>query len=104
MALSIVPMSKVVVNIEEVANTTAGTIPLALAHAAQDGRLVPGSRVNKIKQRADHHKPAWNWTLYRHAVIVEFLEAIRPWLGERRGAKADEAIAFIQSKEATCPV
>jgi 3-oxoacyl-[acyl-carrier-protein] synthase-3 len=40
-----VPMSKVVVNIESVANTTAGTIPLALAHAAADGRLKPGSRV-----------------------------------------------------------
>ncbi len=40
-----VPMDKVVVNIERVANTTAGTIPLALADAFADGRLKNGSRV-----------------------------------------------------------
>jgi 3-oxoacyl-[acyl-carrier-protein] synthase-3 len=39
------PMSKVVVNIERVANTTAGTIPLALADAFADGRLKDGTRV-----------------------------------------------------------
>ncbi|MBA2480390.1 MAG: ketoacyl-ACP synthase III [Planctomycetes bacterium] len=37
--------SKVVLNIDRMANTTAATIPLALADAAADGRLVPGSRV-----------------------------------------------------------
>jgi len=40
-----VPMGRVVVNIDTVANTTAGTIPLALADAQRDGRLRPGSRV-----------------------------------------------------------
>jgi 3-oxoacyl-[acyl-carrier-protein] synthase-3 len=39
------PMERVVVNIERVGNTTAGTIPLALADAAADGRLKTGSRV-----------------------------------------------------------
>jgi 3-oxoacyl-[acyl-carrier-protein] synthase-3 len=39
------PMSKVVVNIDRVANTTAATIPLALADAVADGRLQPGTRV-----------------------------------------------------------
>ncbi len=39
------PMERVVVNIERVGNTTAGTIPLALAEATADGRLVDGSRV-----------------------------------------------------------
>jgi 3-oxoacyl-[acyl-carrier-protein] synthase III len=39
------PMDKVVVNIERVANTTAGTIPLALADAYLDGRLKPGTRM-----------------------------------------------------------
>jgi 3-oxoacyl-[acyl-carrier-protein] synthase III len=38
-------MDKVVVNIDRVANTTAGTIPLALADAFADGRLKKGSRV-----------------------------------------------------------
>jgi 3-oxoacyl-[acyl-carrier-protein] synthase-3 len=35
----------VVVNIDRVGNTTAATIPLALAQAEADGRLVAGSRV-----------------------------------------------------------
>jgi 3-oxoacyl-[acyl-carrier-protein] synthase-3 len=39
------PMSRVVVNIDRVANTTAGTIPLALADAEESGRLQPGTRV-----------------------------------------------------------
>jgi 3-oxoacyl-[acyl-carrier-protein] synthase-3 len=38
-------MDKVVVNIDRVANTTAGTIPLALADAERDGRLKTGTRV-----------------------------------------------------------
>jgi 3-oxoacyl-[acyl-carrier-protein] synthase-3 len=40
-----VPPEKVVLNIERVANTTAGTIPIALAEAFADGRLQPGTRV-----------------------------------------------------------
>ncbi len=40
-----VPMSKVVVNLDRLGNTTAATIPLALADAESDGRLKPGSRV-----------------------------------------------------------
>ena len=40
-----VPMSKVVVNLDRLGNTTGATIPLALADAEADGRLVPGSRV-----------------------------------------------------------
>lgn len=40
-----VPMAKVVVNLDRYGNTTAATIPLALADAQADGRLVPGSRV-----------------------------------------------------------
>ncbi len=40
-----IPLERVVINIELVANTTAGTIPLALDEAFNDGRLKPGSRV-----------------------------------------------------------
>jgi 3-oxoacyl-[acyl-carrier-protein] synthase-3 len=39
------PMERVVVNIDRVANTTAGTIPLALQAAESDGRLKAGTRV-----------------------------------------------------------
>jgi 3-oxoacyl-[acyl-carrier-protein] synthase-3 len=38
------PMSRVVMNIETRANTTGGTIPLALADAVEDGRLTTGTR------------------------------------------------------------
>ena len=36
---------KVVINIEKYGNTTAGTIPLALADAVADGRLKRGNLV-----------------------------------------------------------
>lgn len=39
------PMERVVVNIDRLGNTTAGTVPLALADAEDSGRLVAGSRV-----------------------------------------------------------
>jgi 3-oxoacyl-[acyl-carrier-protein] synthase III len=40
-----IPIERVVINIEYLANTTAATIPLALNDAYLDGRLVDGSRV-----------------------------------------------------------
>ncbi len=40
-----IPLDKVVINIERMANTTAGTIPIALADAFASGRLANGSRI-----------------------------------------------------------
>ena len=40
-----VPSEKVVVNVDRYGNTSSGSIPLALADAAEDGRLVPGKLV-----------------------------------------------------------
>jgi 3-oxoacyl-[acyl-carrier-protein] synthase-3 len=40
-----VPSEKVVVNVERYGNTSSGSIPLALADAAADGRLKPGALV-----------------------------------------------------------
>src|SRR5207244_3976018 len=39
------PQEKVVVNVEKYGNTSSGSIPLALADAADDGRLQPGKLV-----------------------------------------------------------
>jgi 3-oxoacyl-[acyl-carrier-protein] synthase III len=39
------PREKVVVNVDRYGNTSSGSIPLALADAADDGRLKPGARV-----------------------------------------------------------
>ncbi len=40
-----VPAEKVVVNVDRYGNTSSGSIPLALADAARDGRLKPGKLV-----------------------------------------------------------
>jgi 3-oxoacyl-[acyl-carrier-protein] synthase-3 len=39
------PMDRMVVNIDRVANTSAGTVPLALAEAVESGRIRPGDLV-----------------------------------------------------------
>jgi 3-oxoacyl-[acyl-carrier-protein] synthase-3 len=40
-----VPSEKVVINVDRFGNTSSGSIPLALADAAEDGRLEPGKLV-----------------------------------------------------------
>ena len=40
-----IPQEKTVVNVEKYGNTSSGSIPLALADAADDGRLEPGKLV-----------------------------------------------------------
>src|SRR5205085_10687389 len=40
-----VPQEKIVVNVDRYGNTSSGSIPLALADAADDGRLKPGKLV-----------------------------------------------------------
>jgi 3-oxoacyl-[acyl-carrier-protein] synthase-3 len=40
-----VPSEKVVINVDRYGNTSSGSIPLALADAAEDGRLEPGKLV-----------------------------------------------------------
>jgi 3-oxoacyl-[acyl-carrier-protein] synthase-3 len=40
-----IPRERMVVNVDRYGNTSSGSIPLALADAAADGRLRPGSRV-----------------------------------------------------------
>jgi 3-oxoacyl-[acyl-carrier-protein] synthase-3 len=40
-----VPEGKIVVNVDRYGNTSSGSIPLALADAAEDGRLKPGTLV-----------------------------------------------------------
>jgi 3-oxoacyl-[acyl-carrier-protein] synthase-3 len=40
-----IPEEKVIVNVERYGNTSSGSIPLALADAADDGRLEPGKLV-----------------------------------------------------------
>lgn len=41
------------------------------------------------------NKPIWHWRIDKQADVEEFLLLMRPHLGARRGAKADEALAVI---------
>ncbi len=40
-----IPEEKIVVNVDRYGNTSSGSIPLALAEAADDGRIEPGKLV-----------------------------------------------------------
>ncbi|WP_399882035.1 beta-ketoacyl-ACP synthase III [Streptomyces sp. BBFR51] len=40
-----IPAKRAVINVDRVGNTSAASIPLALAHAAEQGRFAPGDRV-----------------------------------------------------------
>lgn len=47
--------------------------------------------VRTVAQRAENHKQAYRWSI-GSAEAVAFLEAIMPWLGNRRAARAQGAI------------
>lgn len=49
------------------------------------------------------NKPIWHWRMDRQADVAAFLRALRPHLGERRGTKADEALAVIAEWEKRQP-
>ncbi len=47
--------------------------------------------VRSVAQRSRDYKSAWRWSIGSHDAVV-FLQAILPWLGSRRAARAEEAI------------
>jgi len=42
------------------------------------------------------HQSTWRWRTSDAWEVRRILNLIRPWLGQRRGAKADEALEWIQ--------
>lgn len=48
--------------------------------------------LRSVAQRAENYKSAWRWSV-GSGEAVDFLQAILPWLGERRSQRAQEAIA-----------
>lgn len=48
------------------------------------------------KDSRPNHSPTWRWRVAEAWEVRRILRAIRPWLGRRRGAKADEAVAWIE--------
>jgi 3-oxoacyl-[acyl-carrier-protein] synthase-3 len=59
-----VPMSKVVVNVEGTGNTSAASIPLAIAEADAGGRFKPGDKVVAVAfgAGATWGGAAWEWS------------------------------------------
>lgn len=52
------------------------------------------SRESRKDKRRDHAKPFWVWTAFARMDVVPYLEAIRPYMGSRRGSKIDELLAY----------
>lgn len=44
----------------------------------------------------ENRKPVWSWTVYRRDDVVQVLGLIRPWMGQRRGDRIDEALAAYE--------
>jgi len=42
-----------------------------------------------------HHKPCWAWHLSARDKVEALLSSFMPWLGQRRRAKAQEALALL---------
>lgn len=53
--------------------------------------------IYEAKQRDPRHKTMWRWQCGRAAQVIEIVDAMRPWLGQRRTTKADEVIAWARS-------
>jgi hypothetical protein len=45
--------------------------------------------------KSDGSKLQWGWHVSARDRVRGFLVGVRPWLGERRGARADEALARL---------
>ena len=58
-----IPMERVIVNIDRYGNTSAGSVPLALAEAVDTGRLLPGQLVCSVGFGAGL---AWAGSLFRY--------------------------------------
>lgn len=77
------------------------SVRLALSSLDRDvierlDRLVPCPGIKERQQ--PNGKIEYRWRVQRAVVVREFLTAILPWLGERRAAKAREALAFLASR------
>jgi hypothetical protein len=59
-------------------------------------RLVPSPRGIKLRQRSGPNwRPIYVWLLSSKKPVTDFLDGIGPWLGCRRGLKAQEALSRL---------
>jgi hypothetical protein len=52
-------------------------------------------RIYPITRRKDNHKDAWIWAVQRRAHIRHVINAVLPWLGERRIIAANRLLERI---------
>ena len=54
-----------------------------------------GGTLHPMKSYQEHHKPAWRWRLGKRSEVSSVLSKMLPWLGNRRGYDAQNALDTI---------
>lgn len=54
------------------------------------------------RNMAAHHKTQYQWMLGNNAEVVRVLTLLRPWLGDRRGERADQALDLLRYTRVHC--
>ena len=57
-------------------------------------QVVGAGTISYVPPRKEGWKPLWRWGLSRRAEVIQLVTELRPWMGERRGARIDEMIQF----------
>lgn len=57
--------------------------------------IVKAGNVRLQVEQKGNHKAQYRWTMARRNEVARILREFRPWLGERRGARCDEALAWL---------
>lgn len=65
-------------------------------------RIVGCGKVSEEQRRRPPRKNCWYWTIGNRDDVERLLRAFYPRLGERRRAKADEALAEIAKSVRAC--
>lgn len=62
---------------------------------AERAQRLAGGRLHSC-QRSDR-KLRWDWIVARRDEVEPLLQALQPWMGERRGAKVAELLAHLEA-------
>jgi hypothetical protein len=60
--------------------------------------VVPCPKIGIVLPKSDHHKTQYRWTLTAPDRIREFLNMTLPYFGERRSTRAQELLAFLDTR------
>jgi hypothetical protein len=62
-------------------------------------QIVGAGYITECALRECHTKQQYSWSIGSRAEVRRILLQMRPWFGVRRGAKADEVLAFVAAKD-----